>query len=48
LLPQTRKWTHDALFPERAAEGMQDREKVRIENIVSNPKLDESQFAMSR
>lgn len=31
-----------------AVEGVRDREKIAIEEIVSNPKLDESKFAMPR
>jgi hypothetical protein len=33
---------------ETAVEGVKDREKILIEEIVSNPKLDESRFAMPR
>src|SRR5437763_9060873 len=33
---------------ETVAEGVKDREKIVIEEIVSNPKLDESRFAMPR
>jgi hypothetical protein len=33
---------------ETAVEGVRDTEKILIENIVSNPRLDESQFAMPR
>jgi hypothetical protein len=33
---------------ETAVEGVKDREKIVIEEIVSNPKLDESRFAMPR
>lgn len=33
---------------ETAVEGMKDREKIQIESIVSNPKLDASRFAMPR
>ena len=33
---------------ETAVEGIRDTEKITIENIVSNPKLDESRFAMPR
>jgi hypothetical protein len=33
---------------ETAVEGVKDREKIQIESIVSNPKLDASRFAMPR
>jgi outer membrane lipoprotein-sorting protein len=33
---------------ETAAESVRDTEKILIENIVSNPRLDDSQFAMPR
>jgi hypothetical protein len=33
---------------ETAVDGVKDREKIVIEEIVSNPKLDESRFAMPR
>ncbi len=33
---------------ETAVEGVKDREKIVIEEIVSNPKLDASRFAMPR
>jgi hypothetical protein len=33
---------------ETVVEGVKDTEKIRIEEIVSNPKLDESKFAMPR
>lgn len=33
---------------ETVVEGVKETEKIRIEEIVSNPKLDESQFAMPR
>jgi len=33
---------------ETAVEGVRDRERIEIEEIVSNPKLDDSQFAMPR
>lgn len=33
---------------ETAVEGVKDKEKIQIETIVSNPKLDESRFAMPR
>jgi hypothetical protein len=33
---------------ETAVEGVRDTEKIKIDNIVSNPKLDESRFAMPR
>jgi hypothetical protein len=33
---------------ETVVEGVKDTEKIKIEEIVSNPKLDESQFAMPR
>jgi hypothetical protein len=33
---------------ETAVEGVRDTEKIVIENIVSNPKLDQSRFAMPR
>jgi outer membrane lipoprotein-sorting protein len=33
---------------ETAVEGVRDKEKIMIENITSNPKLDDSRFAMPR
>jgi hypothetical protein len=33
---------------ETAVEGVKDNERIEIENIVSNPKLDETKFAMPR
>jgi hypothetical protein len=33
---------------ETTVEGVKDTEKIEIEQIVSNPKLDGSQFAMPR
>ena len=33
---------------ETAVEGVKDSEKIEIETIVSNPKLDETKFAMPR
>jgi len=33
---------------ETAVEGVRDREKIEIETIVANPKLDETRFAMPR
>jgi hypothetical protein len=33
---------------ETAVEGVRDAEKIQIETIVSNPKLDETKFAMPR
>jgi outer membrane lipoprotein-sorting protein len=33
---------------ETAVEGVKDREKIQIESIVANPKLDDSRFAMPR
>jgi hypothetical protein len=33
---------------ETVVEGVKDTEKIQIEEIVSNPKLDESRFAMPR
>jgi hypothetical protein len=33
---------------ETAVEGVKDKEKIQIETIVSNPKLDDSRFAMPR
>ena len=33
---------------ETAVEGVKDNEKIEIETIVSNPKLDETKFAMPR
>jgi hypothetical protein len=31
-----------------AVDGVKDREKIAIEEIVSNPKFDDSKFAMPR
>jgi hypothetical protein len=33
---------------ETTVEGVKDTEKIQIEEIVSNPKLDESKFVMPR
>jgi hypothetical protein len=35
-------------FLETAVEGVKDNEKIEVETIVSNPKLDETKFAMPR
>jgi hypothetical protein len=33
---------------ETAVEGVKDKEKIEIETIVSNPKLDDSRFVIPR